>query len=129
MDIKKVVICGLGAVGLTYANKLKDVCELFVLADGKRILKYKENPPLLNGKEIKLNYITPQTSQKADLIIIATKFGGLDSALDYMQNCVGENTIIISLINGISSENIIAKRYGKDKVLHSYFIEINILKF
>ena len=33
MEIKNVIICGLGALGLTYANKLKDICNLKILVD------------------------------------------------------------------------------------------------
>lgn len=122
MGIEKVLLCGLGAVGLTYANKLKDVCELKILADAARVERYTKTPPELNYKKICLDYITPDKSWNPDLIIITTKYQGLDSAIEYIKNFVSEKTIIISLINGISSEDRIAERYGKDKVLHSYFI-------
>jgi len=122
MDIKNVIICGLGAIGLTYADKLNDVCNLRILADKTRIDRYLKDTPKVNGKELKLNYITPDDSGIADLIIISTKFNGLDDAIKYIKNFVGENTIIISLLNGLASEEKIAKVYGKDKILHSYFI-------
>ena len=122
MKIKNVLICGIGAVGLTYANKFKDVCNLSILADKARVERYKNNPPLLNGKEIKLNYVLPEERAVQDLIIIAVKHNGLNDVLDNLKNYVGENTIILSLINGVSSEKEIAKVYGKEHVLHSYFI-------
>lgn len=118
----KVVICGLGAVGLTYASKLKDVCELKILVDETRLERFKKNPPLLNGKKVDLDYILPTASWNADLIIISTKASGLESAISYIKNFVGENTIIISLLNGISSEEKIASIYGNDKVIPAYFI-------
>ena len=46
----------------------------------------------------------------------------MNSAIKCIKNYVKENTIIISLLNGISSEKDISDVYGKDKVLHSYFI-------
>ena len=122
MQIKNVLICGLGALGLTYANKLKDICDLKILADETRIKKYREKPPVFNNKEIFLNYISPKESLKADLIIISTKSLGLESAIEYIKNYVTEKTIIISLINGISSEEIIKEAYPQAKVLRSYFI-------
>ena len=112
--MEKVIICGLGAVGLTYACKLKNFCELKILADKTRIKKYQQNKPKLNGEEIELSYISPDDSFTADLIIIATKDSGLDDAIEYIKNFVGENTIIFSLLNGVSSEEKIAKVYGKD---------------
>jgi len=122
MAIEKVLLCGLGAVGLTYANKLKNICTLKILADNKRIEKYTQNIPKLNGQNISLDYITPNSSWNPDLIIISTKMQGLEDAIEYIKNYVENKTIIISLINGISSENQIAEKYGWNKVLHSYFI-------
>ena len=122
MGIKKVLLCGLGAVGLTYANKLKDVCELKVLADSARIEKYKKLPPELNGNTVSLKYITPDKTWNPDLIIITTKSSGLESAIEYIKNFVSNRSIILSLINGVTSESEIAEVYGWDKVLHSYFI-------
>ena len=122
MEIEKVLLCGLGAVGLTYACKLKDVCELKILADQARIERYTKNPPELNNEKISLNYITPDKTWTPDLIIITTKAQALNTVLEYIENFVSDKTTIISLINGISSEKIITEKYGKDKVLHSYFI-------
>lgn len=122
MKIKNVLICGLGAVGVTYANKLKDVCNLFVLADEKRVNKYMKNPLKLNDKVLNFKYVLPSDKKEIDLIIIATKADGLNSAIDYIKNYVGEDTVILSLINGITSEKEIASVYGWEHVLHSYFI-------
>lgn len=122
MEIKNVIICGLGALGLTYANKLKNVCNLKILANFERIENYKKNSPSLNNEKILLDYITPDESFEADLIIISTKSTGLDSAIEYIKNFVSDNTIIISLINGISSEKRISTVYPDAKVLRSFFI-------
>lgn len=128
MKIKKVIICGLGALGLTYANKLKDVCELKILANSERIEKYKKNIPTLNGQNIELDYILPDAKWNPDLIIISTKSTDLNTAIDYIKNFVTNKTIIISLINGISSEEIISKNYPEAKVLRSYFIGHSAIK-
>ena len=122
MAIKNVIICGLGALGLTYANKLKSVCNLKILADFERVEKYKKYSPIFNNEKINLDYITPVENFDADLIIISTKSTGLNSAIQYIKNFVNENTIIISLINGISSEEKISAVFPQAKVLRSYFI-------
>ena len=49
----KVVLIGLGAVGLTYAVKLRDKCDLSVLVDKERLERYTENKPVFNGEELK----------------------------------------------------------------------------
>ena len=48
--INKVIICGLGALGLTYSAKLINNCELKILANQERIEKYLKNPPIFNEK-------------------------------------------------------------------------------
>ena len=120
--MEKVVLIGLGAVGLTYAVKLRDKCDFYVLADEERLQRYSENKPVFNGVEQDFNYILPEEKFVADLIIITTKASGLGSAIKSIKNFVSEKTRIISLINGVSSEEIISKAYPKAKVLKSYFI-------
>lgn len=128
MGINNVIICGLGALGLTYANKLIPKCDLKILADKKRINKYKAQKPIFNNKPLNLNYILPDETWDADLIIITTKSIGLDSAIEYIKNFVSEKTIIISLINGISSEGKIKEAYPQAQVLRSYFIGHSAMK-
>lgn len=121
--MKNVLICGLGAVGLTYAVKFKNNTNLKILVDEERLARYLKNKPVFNGKIQEFEYILPDNKEfNADLIIIATKFQGLESAVKNIENFVTPNTRIISLLNGISSEEIIAKKYPQAAVLKSYFI-------
>ena len=123
--INNVLLCGLGAVGTTYANKIQQGSNvnLKILVDKKRLERYKKNPIMLNGKELIFDYVLPEnTEYKADLIIITTKYDGLNDAIKNIKNFVKEDTIIISLLNGVTSEKIIAEEYGWDKVLLSYWI-------
>lgn len=124
-EIKKVILCGLGAIGTIYADKLEkfDAENFKVLVDEARIERYKTNPIKFNGRQLNFDYILPsQEGFKADLIILATKFAGLKDAIKNIRNFVKEDTVILSLLNGVTSEDIIADVYGKDKMLYSYFI-------
>ncbi len=124
-DIKNILICGIGAVGSIYAEKIQN-CEsakLRVLVDEERLIKYTQNPIIFNGTELHFNYVLPDEENfKADLIIIATKFSGLEEASLNIANFVKNDTVIISLLNGVTSEEILAAKYGWDKLLLSYFI-------
>ena len=124
-EIKNVLICGIGAIGSIYANKINEFSpeKLKILVDEARLEKYKKVPKIFNGKELKLNYILPQDkSFQADLIIIATKFDGLSEAVTNIKNFIKNDTIILSLLNGVTSEEIIAAKYGWEHILLSYFI-------
>ena len=123
--IKNVLICGLGAVGMTFACKIQRVLPecLKVLVDVERLKRYSQNPPKMNGEEKFFDYVLPYgTDYKADLVIIATKFDGLESVCRNLKNFVDENTIILPILNGIEAEEYVAEIYGWDKVLYGYFI-------
>lgn len=122
-DIENILLCGLGAIGSVYANILCKYENFRVLVDEKRYERYTKEPLLFNGKELKLNYILPDNkSFNADLIIIATKYDGLFEAAENIKNFVNKDTLILSLLNGVTSEDIIAKKYGREKIPYSYFI-------
>ncbi len=124
-EIKHVLICGIGAIGSIYADKISryDNENLKILVDKSRLEKYSKSPKIFNGKELKLNYILPEnTDFKADLIIIATKYDGLNDAINNIKNFVKDDTIILSLLNGVTSETLIAQKYGAKHIVHSYFV-------
>ena len=124
-EIKKVLLCGLGAVGLTVACLVqKNVPDcLKVLLDENRLGKLQQKPMKMNREEKVFDYITPDKKNfVADLVIISTKFDGLDSVLENIKNFVGSNTLILPIINGLKAEEKIAEKYGWEKVLRGYFI-------
>lgn len=124
-DIKNVLLCGLGAVGSVYADKFQQYCpdNFRVLVDEERLVRYTKNPMMFNGVPLNCEYVTPkETGFKADLIIIATKMAGLGAALNEMVNFVHDDTIIIPLLNGVTSECVVADIYGWSRVLYGYFI-------
>lgn len=131
-EIKKVILCGLGAIGTIYADKLEkyDAKNLKVLVDESRYERYSKNPVIFNGRALNFEYVLPSEEDfKADLIILATKFAGLKDAIKNIKNFVKEDTVILSLLNGVTSEDIIADVYGKDKMLYSYFIGHSSVRF
>lgn len=123
-NITNVLLCGLGAIGSIYAVKISQNKEskLSVLVDEARLIRYKNSSLVFNGQEYSFNYITKDSSFVADLIIIATKNNQLPNVIDSIKNFVGRDTIILSLLNGLKSEDILSDVFGKDKVLYSYYI-------
>ena len=123
--IKNLLLCGLGATGCIFANKINkcDDINLRILVDKPRFERYSKSPVELNGEVLHFDYIFPEDDNyKADLILITTKSDGLLSAVENIKKFIKPDTIIMSLLNGISSEKIIAEKYGRDKVITSYWI-------
>ena len=124
-EIKNILICGIGAIGAIYANKINqdENSNLKILIDKTRLEKYKKNAKIFNGKKLELDYVLPEnTDYKADLIIIATKFDAIYDVKENIKNFVKDNTIIISLLNGVTSEEILASKYGWNNIPLAYFI-------
>ncbi|WP_455662113.1 ketopantoate reductase family protein [Pradoshia sp.] len=122
MAIKKVSIIGLGALGVLFGHQLSKRMtpgDLRIIADRERISRYEKEKVYSNGELCEFHYVTPEEDCKtADLLIFSVKFNGLKEAIQSVQKHVGEHTIIISLLNGITSESIIGEVYGTDKVLY-----------
>jgi 2-dehydropantoate 2-reductase len=127
-SIKKISLIGLGAIGCAYASRLYDMDKecLSVIADKGRIVRYKSGGFFINNKKYDFNYIDPKDeTDPADLIILSVKYYNLSQAIKDIKNHVGKDTIIISFLNGISSEEIIGKIYGMDKMLYAMCIGID----
>ena len=122
MEIKTVSIIGLGAIGILFGNHISKKIpkeNLRIIAGRSRIKKYENNHLYSNGELCNFNYVTPEElCQPVDLIIFAVKHSALKNAIQDARNQIGENTIILSALNGIKSEAIIGEAYGMDKILY-----------
>jgi 2-dehydropantoate 2-reductase len=120
-EIQTVTIVGLGALGTLFGDilsKSMHKADLRILADPERTARYKRGGVYVNGIPCDFQYVsTDDAVSKADLILVAVKAPQLTSALDTMRGHVGDRTLILSLLNGISSEAEIGARYGMEKVV------------
>ncbi len=132
MKIRKVSIIGMGALGLLYADHMVRHAGLdavtFVM-DEARVEKYRNQEFTVNGQPVSFRMVSDKEAEPADLVIVAVKFTTIQSALDVMASSVGENTIIMSVMNGISSEEIIGARYGMDRILYTVAQGMDAMKF
>lgn len=122
MQIKTVSIIGLGALGTMFTAHLAKrlpKAAVRVIADRRRIQRYIKEGVYCNGELCDFNYVgTDEITQPADLIIFAVKYHQLSQAIEDAKNQIGKNTIILSALNGISSEELLGEAYGWDKVLY-----------
>jgi 2-dehydropantoate 2-reductase len=111
MKINSVLIAGAGAIGLITAETIYkyDPHCVSILAKGERLERYRKNGLWVNGEKLdfRLSY-----GEKADFIIIATKFHHLNDVIEDIRPSLTGDTVILSLLNGISSEEIIGARLG-----------------
>lgn len=130
-DIQNVYIIGLGAIGGAYGSRIMENCPetLKVLVGGSRFENYTKNGVSVNGKEIRFKYVKPgSTEEKADLIMIAVKNHHLEQTIRDIGPLVGPDTIILSLLNGITSEEMIGGVFGMDKMLYSFCVATDAVR-
>lgn len=122
MKIKTVSIIGLGALGVLFGNYLSKRMkkeDLRIIADLDRIHRYQREKVYCNGEECEFYYMSSEEEcEPADLVIFAVKYSGLQDAIASMKHQIGEQTIILSALNGITSEGLIGEVYGMDKILY-----------
>lgn len=121
MKINTVAIYGAGAIGGYFIWGLSDKLKknLWVIADGERKSRLESEGINVNGQHFSLNVRTPKEAGGVDLLLISTKYGALQSALDDIDAIVDEHTTVISLLNGVDSEEIIGARIGIDHIVYS----------
>ena len=121
MKINKVALLGAGAVGAYFiwglSEKMGD--NFYVVAKGERKKRLEKNGIIINGKQYSLNVKEPQELLDVDMILVSSKQDALPGMLDDIKCMVGEKTIVMSLLNGVTSEEIIGEAIGMDYILHS----------
>lgn len=115
MGIQRAAIVGRGAVGLLYGSVIErslgpDAVE-FVMDDA-RYARHEGERVTVNGEPLRVRTLRASEAAPVDLVIVATKATGLVEALDTLERLVAPHTRIVSLINGIRSERVIAERFG-----------------
>ena len=122
MKIQTIDIVGLGALGVMYADfftKKFGKEHVRVLADKGRIERYRTDKVTFNGEVCDFNYCDAAREKRpAELILFAVKYGALEQAMEEVAHLVGENTILLSALNGIRSEEDLGRKFGKEKVVH-----------
>lgn len=132
--ITNVSIVGMGALGLLYADIIQNTLGTGIVQfvmDDERYHKYKGQTFTVNGieKTFEIKSISNIT-QPADLVIIAVKYTGLnEDLLTWVKKLISPETIIISVLNGISSEKIIGQYLGSENIIYTVAQGMDAMKF
>lgn len=121
MKIQSVAVLGAGAVGsyVIWGLSHKKDIRLGVIAEGERADRLKKGGCRINDEVYRPEVWSPQEAEDVDLLIVSLKYGSLPEALESIKTIVGEHTTVMSLMNGVDSEELIAERVGDDRVLRS----------
>jgi 2-dehydropantoate 2-reductase len=102
--MSRIHVVGLGAVGAAYASRFVEAgADLRVLADPARAARYRAEPTIVNGRTYRFPVLDDHVP--ADLAIVAVKHPQLGEAIELLRPAVGRETVVLSLLNGIDSED------------------------
>lgn len=128
-EIKRVVILGAGAIGAVYASKFFQAADFStaLLASGPRYDRLRREGLVVNGQtyHIPVRRVEDESAPPADLVLVAVKFHHLPQAVRDLRNVIGEETTILSVMNGLDSEEALGAAYGPDKVLYAVAVGID----
>lgn len=130
-DIKRVLIWGAGAMGTLYASKLYSYNpdSVMLLADGNRYEKLRLKGLTINGHTFFPQVVKPGNNPGIfDFIIVALKHHQLSESLSEIKDVTGKDAIIMSVMNGIDSEEMLGKVYGKERVLPTVAVGMDALR-
>jgi 2-dehydropantoate 2-reductase len=130
-SIETIAIVGAGALGAAYASIFYDKnksCVSFVAA-GDRYDRLRKHGVIVNSKQYNIPVSRPDDlSVPSDLVIVAVKDQHLQAAIQDIKNRIGAQTTIMSVMNGIESEEQIGAVYGMEKVLYAIVVGIDALR-
>ena len=121
MKYQSVAVLGAGAVGsyVMWGLAKKKEIDLCVVASGERKARYERDGFVINGQVYHPAVRTPEEAAGVDLFIVATKYQALRPALGDIRTVAGEHTTVMSLINGVDSEEIIGEVIDPSRIVHS----------
>ena len=125
MEIRSVALIGAGAVGsfIAYALAGKDGVDFCVVADGARKERLEREGIAVNNKKeivtLRPRVCTPEEAKGADLLLVAVKYTALDSVLEDIRTICSPDTVVLSLLNGIDSEEKIAEVIDPAQIVYS----------
>lgn len=119
--IQTTGLIGLGAMGLLYSQailKTKGPRDFCVVLDEARLSSYRQRTFRVQGQVLEIPMTTPDAAKAPlDLAIFAVKYRGLNQAMATMAPVIGPQTIIVSLLNGIRSEDDLSRYFDPSQVL------------
>ena len=117
--MENVLFLGMGAVGMTFASQFADRGYPFhFLCDTARKEAYERRERIVNGRPYFFPCLTPgEISCPPDFLFVAVKDYQLQEALEILEKVVGPGTVVLSLLNGIDSEEILGEKLGAEKIL------------
>ena len=122
MNIERIAIVGMGALGVLYGDFLTEHLgreRVGFVVNAERRERYGRTEISANGSRCDFRLIDAnEAGAPADLVIFAVKATALDQAMEDAAGQIGPNTVLLSVLNGITSERLLEQRFGGKNVVY-----------
>ncbi|MGN1007205.1 MAG: ketopantoate reductase family protein [Aristaeellaceae bacterium] len=122
MNIERIAIVGMGALGVLYGDFLTEHLgreRVGFVVNAERRERYGRTEITANGRRCDFRLIDANESgAPADLVIFAVKATALQQAMEDAAGQIGPDTVILSVLNGITSERLLEQRFGGKNVVY-----------
>ena len=125
MVIRSAAVLGAGAVGsyFIYALMNKEGIDFSVVAEGERKARLERDGILIDDRKQVRTFRpavkTPEEARGVDLLLVAVKYTALEGSLDAIRRIAAPGTIVLSVLNGIDSEEIIGSVIDPSQIVYS----------
>jgi len=129
--IRRVAVLGAGAMGGFLASRFCDApyFSTELIAAGRYYDSLSREGLVVNGKTYRPAVVHPDDpGPPADLLVVALKHHQLEEGIRDLASRIGGDTTIISVMNGLESEQIIGSLYGIEKMLYTISVGIDAVR-
>ncbi|MBM3302211.1 MAG: 2-dehydropantoate 2-reductase, partial [Deltaproteobacteria bacterium] len=114
-----------------YASRFFDASgfSTVLVARDPRYERLREEGLVVKGKHYSIPVVHPdEATLPVDLVIVALKNHHLPEAINDLKNLVSRETTLISVMNGLDSEEYLGSVYGMDMVLYCVAVGIDAVR-
>jgi 2-dehydropantoate 2-reductase len=129
--VRNVAVVGAGAMGAFYASRLFDTegVAVALVAGGERLERLRSRGIVVNDRPYAVPMHHPEADEPpSDLVIVAVKNHHMEQALRDMRKRVGPDTLLLSVMNGIDSEEQLGGAFGTERVLYAVALGIDSVR-
>lgn len=102
--------------------------EVSFLADAERADRLRRTGVEVNGEKLSLPVLSGQPADPPELLLVALKHHHLDAGIRLAAPYVGPKTVIVSVMNGIESEDSLAEAFGRERVVHAVAVGMDAVR-
>ena len=129
MILNNIIFAGAGALGALYSHKMAGKGKnIYFLADGERQKRLESDGLVINNRKFPVICTGNDNTIKADLLIVAVKYHDLDSVIDKLQNHVTDETAVISVMNGIDTEEILKSKLTTENIFMTMVLGMDAVR-